>query len=271
LAAGAAVSYGITVVLNRSMATAQLPAGVVLSLRFGVAALVVFVVLAVLRRPLWPAAGERWRVFLVGLVGYGLESMIFFAALERGTAAAVSLLFYSYPTVVTLLERALDRRRLLAVALSTGGTVLVIVAGAEVSISVTGAVLAVAAAVAFALYLLAGHRLIRHTDALVTSAWVAGGAALWHLTRAVLNGRVSPPLGHWPQLLGNGLATAAAFVLMFAALRRIGAGPTSVVMTLEALSAVVLGGLFLNETLRPLQAVGGAAILFATTRLPTSR
>lgn len=252
------------------MATAGLPAGVVLSLRFGVASLVVFLVLAGLRRPLRPVAGERWRVFLLGLVGYGFESMLFFAALERGTAAAVSLLFYSYPAVVTVLERALDRRRVAAVALSTGGTVLVIVAGADVSISVAGALLALAAAAAFAVYLLAGHRLVQGTDALVTGAWVAGGAALWHLARAVA-AQSSWPDGHWPQLLGNGVATAAAFVLMFAALRRIGAGPTSVVMTLEALSAVVLGGLFLGEALRPLQAVGGAAILVATVRLPTSR
>ena len=253
------------------MAAAGLPAGLVLSIRFATAAALVLVVLAVRRASLLPARGERWRVLLLGVVGYGFESTLFFAALERGTAAAVALLFYSYPAVVTLLERAVDRRRLVALALSTGGTALVIAAGADVSITVAGAVLAMAAAAAFAVYLLLGDRLVRRTDALVTSAWVAGGAALWHVVRVVATGEAGSVAGYWPHLVGNGAATAAAFVLMFAALRRIGAGRTSVVMTVEALSAVVLAGLFLGETLRPLQAVGGAAILAGAVSLPTGR
>jgi drug/metabolite transporter (DMT)-like permease len=65
-------------------------------------------------------------------------------------------------------------------------------------------------------------------------------------------------------MLLNGLATAAAFSLMFAALRRLGPSPTAVVMTLEAVSAIVLAAVFLDETLTALQLIGGVAILAAT-------
>lgn len=272
----AAVSYAVTVVLGRSLAGDGVEAAAVLSVRFGVACILLLGLLAAQGRSLLPAPGERWRVFLLGLVGYGGESMLFFAALERGTTAAVSLLFYTYPAVVTLLEwatgrAAVDRRRLLALGLSTVGTALVIAAAGGVAISSVGVVVALCASGSFALYLLASEAWVRRTDALTMGAWVAVGAALSMVARGVATGSLAPEPGHWAQLVGNGLATSFAFALMFAALRRIGAGPTAVVMTTEAFFAIVLAAVFLGEGLRPLQGVGGAAILGATVLIGRAR
>ena len=233
------------------------------------------VLLAVLRRPLRPVPGERVRAFLLGCIGYAVESSLFFAGLQRGTAAAVTLLFYAYPSVVTLIELAMGRRphpRLLgAIALSAAGTGLVVAAGAEVTITTAGAVFALLSAGSFAIYLLVSHRVIERTDGLTTGAWVALGAGLAQLARAVTTGDLQAVGGHWPEMLLNGLATAAAFGLMFAALRRIGPSPTAVVMTLEAVSAIVLAAIFLDETLSPLQLGGGAAILVATLLVGLTR
>ena len=239
-----------------------------LGIRFTSAAVLLLVLLALMRRTLLPAPGERVRAFLLGCIGYAVESSLFFAGLQRGTAAAVTLLFYAYPSIVTLVELALGRRPdprlLVAIALSAAGTVLVVTAGAEVTITTAGAVFALLSAASFAVYMLVSHRVIERTDGLTTGAWVALGAGLAQLARAVLGGELQPVGGHWPEMLLNGLATAAAFSLMFAALRRLGPSPTAVVMTLEALSAIVLAAVFLDETLNALQLVGGAAILVAT-------
>lgn len=246
-----------------------------LGIRFTSAAVLVLVLLAVLRRPLLPVPGERVRAFLLGCIGYAVESSLFFAGLQRGTAAAVTLLFYAYPSVVTLIELGMGRRprpRLLgAIALSAAGTGLVVAAGAEVTITTAGAVFALLSAGSFAVYLLVSHRVIERTDGLTTGAWVALGAGLAQLARAVTTGDLQPVGGHWPEMLLNGLATAAAFGLMFAALRRIGPSPTAVVMTLEAVSAIVLAAIFLDERLSPLQLVGGAAILAATLLVGLTR
>jgi drug/metabolite transporter (DMT)-like permease len=51
---------------------------------------------------------------------------------------------------------------------------------------------------------------------------------------------------------------------MFAGLRRIGPRRTAIVMTLEAVFAIVLAALFLGEGIGPLQLAGGTAILAAT-------
>jgi drug/metabolite transporter (DMT)-like permease len=65
--------------------------------------------------------------------------------------------------------------------------------------------------------------------------------------------------------------TAAAFALIFAALERIGAARTAVVMTLEAVTAVILGGVVLGERIQAPQVIGGAAILVAAATIGRRR
>ena len=239
-----------------------------LGIRFSSAGLLLLLFLLVLRRSLLPVPGERVGAFLLGAIGYAVESTFFFNGLERGTAAAVTLLFYAYPSIVTLIELASGRRPnpklVMAVVLSAAGTGVVVAGGEAVSITTAGAVFALLSAASFAVYLLVSHRVMLRTDGLTTAAWVASGAGLAQLTRAVVSSDLQAPGDHWPVMLLNGLATAAAFSLMFAALRRLGPSPTAVVMTLEAVSAIVLAALFLDETLNALQLVGGVAILAAT-------
>ena len=247
-----------------------------LGVRFGVAGVALIVVLLARRRSLLPAPGERLRAFLLGAVGYGFESTLFFMGLERGTAAAVALLFYAYPAVVTLIEAATRRRvpagrSLLALALAGGGTVVVVAAGGAVTISSTGAAVALGSACSFALYLLVSHAVIHRTDSLTLSAWIALGASLSFVARGAVVGGLVQPGRHWPVMILNGIATASAFTFMFAGMRRIGPSRTSVIMTLEALCAVVLAAIFLGEELRPLQLVGGAGILAATILIGLSQ
>jgi len=233
-------------------------------MRFGIAAVAAFVTLRVLGRPLVPEPGERVRAFLLGAIGYAVESSFFFAGLERGSAAAVVLLFYSYPAIVTIMSRQWTRRTPATLALSVGGAIVVVAASGDVHISRSGIVFALASATSFSIYLLAGARLIHKTESLTTAAWVSGGCAVSMVVRGIVTGTLQSPAGHLPQLIGNGLASGAAFALMFATLRRMGPRRTAIIMTLEALFAILLAALFLNESIGPLQLVGGAAVLTAT-------
>jgi drug/metabolite transporter (DMT)-like permease len=276
LAVASALSFAVTIVVNRSLAAAGLGVTTTLGIRFSTAAAVLLVVLSLRRAPLLPAAGERLLVVGLGAFGYMAEATLFFLALERGTAGAVSLLFYAYPAMVTLLELALGweravPRNLAALVLSAVGVGLVVAGGSDVSISRAGVAFALGSAATFSVYLLASDRLVRRTDSLTTGAWVAAGAGLSFLVRGAVEGQLRNPAGHVPALALNGLATASAFAFLFAALRRLGATRASVVMTGEALFAVVLAAVFLGEGLRPLQAVGGLGILVATALVAVSR
>jgi len=238
-------------------------------------------VLGVRRQPILPVRGERLRVLGLGALGYAFQSSLFYSALQRGSAAVVTLLFYAYPAFVTLVEAAASRRRpsprlLSALGLSATGTLLIVMVGADVAISPAGVAFALAAAGAFAVYLLAGAAAAPRTVAssggpVVIAAWVAGGAALSLTAVGLGSDSLRWPGEDWWLMATNGLATAAAFGLLFAALDRVGASRTAVVMTLEALSAVVLAALLLGESLVWIQLVGGLAVLAATLVISTSR
>ena len=269
--AAAAVSglgYAAATVIARSLARDGLGAATVLSIRFGIAGLLLVVLVLVSGRSLWPARGERLAAGLLGTVGYAFEASLFFASLERGSAAAVTVLFYAYPVAVALIEIGLRWIRLtprLAGALIAGaiGTAIVIVAGADVSVTTTGIVFALGAAASFAFYLLATDRLLVRTDNIVRAAWMSGGAAIGMVIRGLVTGGFDATAGFWPRLVGIGVATAVAFGLLFAALSRIGATRTAVVLNVEPVGAVVLGALFLDEALEGWQLVGGALVVIA--------
>ena len=89
------------------------------------------------------------------------------------------------------------------------------------------------------------------------------GASASLLTFALSRGQFHFPADRWAQLLVYGGATASAFTFMFAALRRLGSQRTSVLLTLEAVFAIVLAAVFLGEGLGATQALGGAAVLAA--------
>jgi drug/metabolite transporter (DMT)-like permease len=280
LAGASALSYSVTIVIGRSLAKAGLGPDTVLGIRFSLGGAVLLTVLAARRSarrgPLLPAPGERLAVLVLGLVGYGTESTLFYLGLEHGTAAAVTLLFYAYPAFVTIYElmtgRARQRRRQLATLLLAGaGLALVVGAGSSLSISSVGVLYALGAATTFAIFLVLSHRLLPASPALPVAAWTASGAGASFLLRGVVFNAFSSPAGHWPVLLLNGVATSSAFFFMYAALRRLGPSRTAVIMTLEAFFAVVLGAIALGESVTALQAVGGLAVLAAAALAASER
>lgn len=157
-----------------------------------------------------------------------------------------------------------------ALVLSVTGTAVVVAMGRDMSISVTGIVLALAAATAYAVYLIVGRDVRGRTDSMTAACWVAAGAAAASLMRGVVGGTLEIPRGHLLQIVGYGAVTAAAFGLTFAALARIGATHTAVVMTLEAASTVLLAGLVLGEGISTAQALGGVVILTAAAVIAVS-
>jgi drug/metabolite transporter (DMT)-like permease len=131
----------------------------------------------------------------------------------------------------------------------------------ELTISTTGILFALGAALCFTAYLLSGDRLVTRTDPVVKALWVSAGAGVALAARAVLSGDALPPGERALELGAYGLANAAAFGCMFAALGRIGATRTAVVLNFEVVASVALAALLLSERLGPLQAVGAAAVV----------
>jgi drug/metabolite transporter (DMT)-like permease len=139
--------------------------------------------------------------------------------------------------------------------------------GARVSISPGGIAFALSSATVFAFYMIVSREVLRRSEAMRAAAWVAAGASAGSFLRGSFGGEIRSPDGHIVQLILYGVFTAGAFTLIFLALERIGAARTAVVMTLEAVTAVVLGSIVLGEGVHWPQLVGGAAILVAAATI----
>lgn len=274
---GAAGLFGAVVVLGRSLA-GEIPVSSLLAVRFGAAALVLVVILAVTRQGLRPASGEALRLVILGAVGYAGESALFFLALERGTAATVTLLFYTYPVWVALLAAVLGMGRpglLLGGALvaAVGGAGMVVAASGGLDVTTPGIVFSLASAVAIAVYLVAFEALVRATPPLVAALWVAAGASAAQALVALMGGTGQLPdeLTEWLTVLAMGVLTAGAFGGLFLGVQRLGALRTAIVSSLEPVFAAVLALLFLAEFLRPGVMVGGLLILGAAVAATLAR
>jgi drug/metabolite transporter (DMT)-like permease len=276
LAAAGAVAYGVATVIGRALAGAGVDSATALATRFAVAAVVLAAGLWIRGVAVRPLPGELLPIVLLGSVGYAAESTLFYLSMQHGTAGACIMLFYAYPAIVVLIELSRKRIRLTgslvqALVLSTVGTAVVIAAGGDVSISTLGVVLALAAAAAYGLYLVVGKEFSRRSDPMTAACWVAVGAAGSSGMRGTVMRSLEFPSGHLLQIAAYGVATAVAFSLTFAALGRIGASQTAVVMTLEAVSTVVLAAVVLGEPVSLGQACGGLAIVGAAVVIAWSR
>ncbi len=262
------LQFGAVVVLGRVATRTGLPVPSFLAVRFAVAAVILAVVLAVLRLPLRPAPGEGTGLVVLGMLGYAVEAAFFFAGLHHGTAAAVTLLFFTYPVLVSLIHLILGRGLpgwLLGGALtaSMAGTALVVVAGGGVDIDGTGILFALGSALTFAFYLIGADAVLRRTNSLAGAMWVSGSASLALAVFAFVTGAAEFPAGwrEWGPVLGTGAFTAGAFVCLFAGLRRLGAVRTSIISATEPLTAATFAAIFLGEIVSTGTVWGGALIL----------
>jgi drug/metabolite transporter (DMT)-like permease len=241
--------------------------------------------LASLRKVRLPSGSTLGALVLLGAIGYGGQAFSFFTALTLAPAGLVALLLYLHPALVALLAAALLHERLtpvklVALAIALAGMVLTIApalttpesvpAGAGV---VSGIVFAIAAAVFYSLYIIAGAWLGRRVDAFPVSTVVIASAAVLFTAAALVRGPRWPqaPEG-WVAVVAIALlSTVAAVTLYFAGLKLIGPTRASTLSTLEPLVTVTLAALVLGERIAPVQMAGGALILAAVVLLARSR
>jgi drug/metabolite transporter (DMT)-like permease len=220
-------------------------------------------------------AGGSWRGFggglLVGAVGFAGTTALYFPALQHLPAAIASFLLYLAPVFIALLSWAflrerLTRRILLGLALALGGLVLMASGAATGGLSLLGVLLALGSALTYSFTVLGGRHL---TGSIAWSRAALGtcfGALLSYLVFTALTGTLRVP-SSTPGLayaLGIGvLATVVPLSLFYAALPRIGASRTSLVLTLEPVSTLVLAAVFLTEIPAWTGVVGGLLIVGA--------
>jgi drug/metabolite transporter (DMT)-like permease len=269
LAVAMSVLFACVVIVGKGLLHGE-PPFTLLCLRFGLTAALVAGIAVASGQPLVPEPGERLGLALAGLLGYGTESALYWAGLNHGSAASLTLLFYLYPVWVMVAARLLDRRVpartiVVAVAMALSGGAVVIVGGSGIDIETAGIALALGCSFAYTAYLVATDRIAIRTPSLTTGLWIAGGASLSNLTYALVSGSWKLPSGDLAALRVFAMAafTAGAFVCMMASLRRIGAVRNGIIGVIEPLTVALLAALFLSEPITASVVLGGVLILGA--------
>lgn len=243
-----------------------------LALRFVLAAAMLWALVLLRRRPLGSPRGLALGA-LLGFAGYSVQAGLYFGAIQRIDVGLASLLLYTYPSLVTISAFALrrespTRRKLGALALSSGGVALVVAGGGPGAIDPVGAAMALGCAGFYTVFILGSERASARVPAVPFAASVATGSAVTFTIAALCTGGVhtSGEGVMWAALIAA-VSTVFPIVLFTAGLARVGASTTAIASTVEPALTVALAWIVLGETLGPLQLAGGALVLSAVVLL----
>lgn len=274
-----ATGFGIAAVFAKESYRAGLNVPTMLSVRFAIAA-AVFWALVAWRRPQWPVRRTVFAAIGLGSIGYALQALLYFGALTRITASLTSLLLYLYPALVTglaiLLRRERpDRRRLAALLSSAAGLILILGTGSSLgSVAGFGVLLALGAALTYALYLTVAAGLPEDLDVFLLSAIVCTSAAV----TVTIVGSATDTLHAAQQSIGwfwaamlAVFSTVVPIATLLVGIRLVGAPTAAILSCAEPAVTVVAVALLYAERLTPGQLVGGVAILGAVLLLQLRR
>ncbi|MFE9689132.1 DMT family transporter [Micromonospora sp. NPDC005806] len=215
----------------------------------------------------------------LGAVGYATQASLYFAALALMDASLLSLVFYTYPLLVTLTAVLLGRDRLTpgrcaALVAASCGTLLVLLGTGGVDFHPLGATLAFGAAVTYTVYILVADTVVHRLPPVILSALVMAGAALTLGARALVRGGVDLSFGlqgwFWLACIAV-VSTVLAMLTFFAGLRRTGPSTAAILSTFEPVVTTALAALTLDEILTPVQIAGGLLVLSSVAVLQVQR
>lgn len=272
LAVASAVAFGTLAIFAKVAYAAGADPFPVLALRFLLTALILGGYLLATRRWVELHRLRIVRLLLLGGIGYGLQSSMYFLALDHAPAGTVAFIFYSYPVWTTVLALAtrLERftwRLILPLTLAIGGVSVIFSVSGHGGIA--GPVLALLSAIAVAAYFVLAQVVAASVPPAMSALWTAAGAGL-SLTATWLVGGGALPRTALVPVGALALATVVGFVCLFAAIERIGSARASIASTVEPVTTAALAAVFLGEALTSRVAAGGALMLVAIPILATS-
>jgi drug/metabolite transporter (DMT)-like permease len=274
-----AAGFGMAAVFAKESYRAGVSLSTMLTVRFAVAAVVFWAVVA-WRRPALPTGRVLLACVGLGAVGYACQAGFYFGALTQISASLTALLLYVYPALVTVLAVILrretpDRRRIAALACSAAGLLLLLGAGgATGSAATAGVLLALGAAAAYALYLTVADGLPQGLDLYLLSAIVCTAAAVSLGAAGVVTGSLHQPARPegwlWIGLLAV-ISTVVPVACLFAGVREVGASTAAILSCAEPAVTVATTALVYGERLTLAQGIGGVAVLAAVGVLQIRR
>ena len=262
-----AVSFGAVPVFTEFLYREGLNTQSVLFFRFAIAAVIMWLLVFLLKKKL-PQRKDLLTLFLLGFLGYAGQSFSYFKALVFIPPSLVSILLYLYPVIVTLisvfiLKERITYRKITALILAVGGTVLVI--GFKKGSDIRGILLGISAAVIYSVYITTSSDVLKRNNALSSTALIFSSAALFFSGFCMKTELILPysSFGWINIFLLAVVSTAVAAYTFFEGIKLIGAVNSSMLSTFEPVATIFLTAAVFNCRITVLQGIGTLLIIIS--------
>ena len=273
LIAISAASFGTLAIFGRYAYTDGMDTFTVLFIRFGSSAVFMTVVL-LLRKEHFPRGQILAHLVGMGALGYVGQSFMYMTAIKYASSGLVALLLYLYPMFVfilsvMILHEKVTSVKVISLALSVVGAALTVDPNGG---QLIGALMAIAAALIYSVYIIVGTGVMKHVTAIQSSTIIFASAGMVYGMLTFANGAHFPASNSgWLAMLGMIVfSTIIPVVTFLAGLERIGPTNAAMLSTLEPVVTVLLAAWLFGERLMPIVLVGGGLILLAVILLTRS-
>ena len=270
LIAISAASFGTLAIFGRYAYADGMDTFTLLFLRFGISASFMTVIL-LLRKEHFPSGQILAQLVGMGALGYVGQSFLYMTAIKYASTGLVALLLYLYPMFVFILsvlilhEKA-NSIKVVALILALVGSALTVDPDGG---QLIGALMAIAAALIYSIYIIVGTNVMKHVSAVQSSTIIFASAGVVFGILAFTSGAHLPASNSgWLAMLGIiVISTIIPVVTFLAGLERIGPTNAAMLSTLEPVVTVLLAAWLFGERLMPIVMVGGGLILAAVILL----
>ncbi|MEG0592784.1 MAG: EamA family transporter [Coprobacillus sp.] len=211
-------------------------------------------------------------ILKVGLIGNALTVILLYSSYSYISVGSATVLHFLYPIFVCILnfviyKQTLNKKQLVCLVLAILGIVCFIEPSAS---SMFGFFLALISGVTFAYYMVGmDHSSIKEMHIflfnfylVLMNSFVMGILAYFTNQLSVL-----PMLGYFYCLLVAIFTSFIGVVLLQKGIQLLGSSQTAILSTLEPITSIIVGIIFLNESLTFLKCIGCILILISTVVL----
>ncbi|HEY8174133.1 MAG TPA: DMT family transporter [Gemmatimonadaceae bacterium] len=215
------------------------------------------------------------RVLVIIGIAQALIAYSSLMALNYIPAGTLSFLFYTYPAWVAIIARLrrlepLTRTRLIALAMSLFGVIVMVGSPTAAALDPRGVALALSSALMYAIYIPLIGALQRELTPAATAGYMATGATIVFLLAKMMSSGVVFNLNPiaWRSIVGLAVvSTTISFMLFLRGLRTLGPVRTAIISTIEPFFTALLGAWLLGQPLTKDTLLGGVFIAAAVVLL----
>ena len=267
----AGLGFGFLGIFGRYAFQSGLTVGELLTFRFSLASLLLWLGLLVFKPQLIKISLKQILISAgLGAFGYAVFSTLYFKSIEGISVPLAALLLFTFPIFVNIgayffLKEKMSRSQIISLVLACVG-LGILLWGPLIVNSPAAVIYALVAAVSYSIYVLVSSRYQQNVEPLSSSLYVMSATALaLYLFHQPNFGRIAELSSHQIFII-CGIAvfsTIAPLTLFLAGLQRLSSSKASVLVMIEPVVAAIAAYFFLGEQLSNLQFFGALLVLLA--------